>query len=1299
MECPLPSHVTVTLAARRIVAFLVVFALAMGWTRLLRAEESIPKEFSPADVEFFEKMIRPLLAKRCYECHSGRAKKLRGGLRLDSRPALLEGGDTGMAIEPGKPDESLLIDAVQYGDYQMPPKSKLPQAEIDLLVEWVRRGAPWPKEEMPETAGHANDSAFDLTQRLHDHWCWQPIRRPAAPSVKQADWPLSDIDRFVLARLEHEGLRPAAQAEKSILLRRAYYDLVGLPPTPTQLKAFLGDDSETAYESVLDDLIKSPKFAERWARHWLDLVRYADSRGHEFDYDTPNAFEYRDYVIRAIEQDVPYDQFMQEHIAGDLLQTPRRHIEAGFNESVLGTGFWFLGEWVHSPVDIRKDEADRFDNMIDVFGKTFLGLTVACARCHDHKFDAIAQSDYYALAGYLQSSAYRQVRFESELQNRSLHEQLDVLQAKYTSEYWGQLKRELEMLQGKLPQYLSAARAIADRVGDVGTADAEIIIDDFESGSYAAWVSEGDAFAKGPIRVNDLPSYQGKVAARGDFLVNTHNMRGPSGVQHNDKWTGTLTSKPFKIERDTIVLLVGGGAHKDKTCVDLLIDGKRVLTATGRNKNEMSEVRWNVGQWKNKFAQLRIVDQVTGGWGNIGVDHIVQTNSKANGDRVSVEALTKDVRSQIEEVSAKQQLDAGQLAHWVAHLATVARDPVSTDPFREFALNKTATVKTSQRPVAGERPSFLYLFDGELLVDGVTFGRQGVQAGSLILGESPDSPLADLALRSHARRRPFWNSLRLAPGVAKDGGKLAKWDRAGKTVRTSTFIQTADESLYYLVRGKGLAYGVVTSHRMLNGPLHGSVLKEFDTGNELRWIVHDLRRYSGNDLHVEFVAIGDSPLEVYEVRLQAGQRPDLLDDARTQIQRLADGQTDNADAMSEAVQMAWNGKTASDRVVQRWMVQHAHLFVTASVLQSWNESEYWMRRTELSQQIQANSRTAPAIWDGDSRDENLLIRGNHKTLGDRVPRRSLTAFTLNKVDTNDGQTKGSGRLALARDLTRIENPLTARVAANRIWAHLTGRGIVASTDNFGVLGQPPTHPELLDHLARRLVDNGWSMKRLIREIMLSRTYQMSSRGGAKSVELDPTNQLLHAMRIKRLQGEAIRDSILSLSGRLDETMYGPSVPVHLTAFMQGRGRPGNGPLDGNGRRSVYISVRRNFLSPMMLAFDTPQPFNTVGRRSVSNVPAQALILLNDPFVTGQARRWAETAIAQVPNDPIARLNHLFHQALARPMRPNEQTLMLRFIDSLAEKKGLDARGINSNPELWTEVCHAILNMKEFVFIF
>jgi hypothetical protein len=1253
------------------------------------------------DLEFFEKKIRPLLATRCYECHSGRAKKLRGGLRLDSRPSLIEGGDTGEAIVPGKPDESLLIDAVRYGDLnQMPPKSKMPQAEIDLFVDWVRRGAPWPKGEMPETSDHADGVAFDLAQRLHDHWCWQPIRRLAAPKVHQVDWPISDIDRFVLARLEQKGLRPAERAEKSILLRRLYFDLIGLPPTPAERKAFLDDNSENAYEKVVNKLLKSPKFAERWARHWLDLVRYAESRGHEFDYDTPNAFEYRDYVIRALDQDVPYDQFMLEHIAGDLLESPRRHLDAGFNESVLGTGFWFLGEWVHSPVDIRKDETDRFDNMIDVFSKTFLGLTVACARCHDHKFDAIAQADYYALAGYLQSSAYRQVRFESELVNRSIHQQLEELQAKYASEYWGQFKNELQMLQSTLPDYLLAARSIADRLDDVGGGAADIVIDDFESGTFAAWVGEGDAFAAGPIRVSQLASYQGKVGSRGDFLVNTHNVRGPSGVLHNDKWTGTLTSKPFKIERNTIVMLVGGGAHKDKTCVDLLIAGQRVLSATGRNNNQMFEVRWDVQKWLGQSAQLRIVDQITGGWGNISVDHIVQANSKVRGQRITVETLTKRSRSKVQLLAAEQQLDAGRLAHWVAHLATVANDQDSSDPFGEFARNKASTVKLGSTSADAKRPSFAYQFDGELIADGVTFGRHAIQAGSFILGESADVPVADLAVRPHARRRPFWNSLRLAAGVAKDSAKLAKWDRAGKTVRTSTFVQTADEVLYYLVRGKGLAYGVVSSHRMINGPLHGSVLKEFDTGDDLRWVNHDLRRYVGNDLHIEFVAIGEAPLEIYQIQLRAaGERPELDVDPRTALHRLASGKTDDANAMSRALLTAWKGTTVSDRVVQRWMVQHAPLFVAQSVLQGWQESEYWTKRTALSKQIRTDSRTAPAIWDGDGRDENLLIRGSHKTLGAPVARRSLTAFSPPNDKANGPQIRGSGRLALARELTKIENPLTARVAANRVWAHLTGRGIVASTDNFGVLGQPPTHPDLLDHLACRLVDHGWSMKQLIREIVLCQTYQMSSRGTADAVKLDPTNNLLYAMRIRRLEGEAIRDAILSLSGRLDETMYGPSVPLHLTEFMQGRGRPKGGPLDGNGRRSIYISVRRNFLSPMMLAFDTPQPFSTVGRRSVSNVPAQALILLNDPFVTGQARRWAEAAITEVPDDATARLNHLFLQALARPMRATEQLLMLRFVDNLAEEKRLDAAGMMRNPDIWTAVCHTILNMKEFVFIF
>ncbi|HTN74338.1 MAG TPA: DUF1549 domain-containing protein, partial [Pirellulaceae bacterium] len=387
---------------------------------------AVAEEFDGPALEFFEKQVRPILAQRCLECHSGKLEEPKGGLRLDSREATLKGGDTDAAIVPGKPHESLLIGAINWGDdYQMPPKSKMPAEEIAVLTKWVEMGAPWPKEAPP-----ANDKAskvFNLAERKASHWCWQPIVQPAIPNVKQSAWVKSPIDAFILAKLEEKGLAPNPAADKRVLIRRAYFDLIGLPPTPEQVHAFVQDNSPEAFAKVVDGLLKSPQFGERWGRHWLDLMRYGESRGHEFDYDIPNAWHYRDYVIRALNADLPYDQFVTEHIAGDLLAQPRINPEEGYNESVLGTGFWFLGEWVHSPVDIRKDECDRFDNMVDTFSKTFLGLTVSCARCHDHKFDAISQKDYYALFGYLQSSDYRQARFDTEQSHREIASQLQTL--------------------------------------------------------------------------------------------------------------------------------------------------------------------------------------------------------------------------------------------------------------------------------------------------------------------------------------------------------------------------------------------------------------------------------------------------------------------------------------------------------------------------------------------------------------------------------------------------------------------------------------------------------------------------------------------------------------------------------------------------------------------------------------------------------------------------------------------------------------------------------------------------------
>jgi hypothetical protein len=289
---------------------------------------------------------------------------------------------------------------------------------------------------------------------------------------------------------------------------------------------------------------------------------------------------------------------------------------------------------------------------------------------------------------------------------------------------------------------------------------------------------------------------------------------------------------------------------------------------------------------------------------------------------------------------------------------------------------------------------------------------------------------------------------------------------------------------------------------------------------------------------------------------------------------------------------------------------------------------------------------------------------------------------------------------LAEKTASPNNPLTARVMANRIWHHLTGLGIVASVDNFGARGTPPTHPELLDHLATRFMQDGWSIKTLIRAIVLSSTYRMASMQTDTGQRIDPANNWLHAMRIRRLEGEAIRDAILAVSGRLSRQLYGPSVPIHLTPFMDGRGRPReSGPLDGDGRRSLYISIRRNFLSPMMLAFDTPIPFTTIGRRNVSNVPAQGLILLNDPFVVGEARRWAESLLGQPHSSSEHRIKWMYRQAFGRPPTPVETERGVAFLRQQAEQYGIDASAWQAEPRVWADLCHVLLNAKEFILIY
>ena len=561
----------------------------MTWTRAISllalgflpvAAPPAMADDDPAAVEFFEAKVRPLLVNRCQSCHGG--GKAKGGLRLETRAEAMTGGETGPAIVPGRPDESLLVEAIQYGDdLRMPPKSKLPPEEIATITRWVEQGAPWPVGRATSSSGAARP--FNLRERA-GHWSLRPVKDPAPPEVKDQAWPLNPVDRFLLAKLEAKGLRPAGEADRRTLIRRVTFDLIGLPPRPEEVEAFANDASPDAYEMLVERLLASPHHGERWGRHWLDLVRFSETSGHEFDYDIPLAYRYRDYVIRAFNADIPYDQFVVEHLAGDLLPEPRRDPATGTNESILGTGFFRLLEGVHSPVDLREDGATRIDNQIDVMGKAFLGLTIACARCHDHKFDAITTGDYYALNGILASSRHTLAFLDPPGKIAPKLAGMAEIRRQVASRY-----------QGPAP---------ADRPGDAGTPD--IVFEDFGGPAYDGWSVTGDAFGKGPTR-------PGQWRIRGEKVEALE-----PGVAHSgaisDRLRGVLRSKTFTLARPYLHYLASGKGGR----INLVVDGFEKIRSPiyGDLVHDINHEtpHWNtmdVAQWAGHLAYIEIDDGAT----------------------------------------------------------------------------------------------------------------------------------------------------------------------------------------------------------------------------------------------------------------------------------------------------------------------------------------------------------------------------------------------------------------------------------------------------------------------------------------------------------------------------------------------------------------------------------------------------------------------------------------------------------------------------------------------------------------
>jgi cytochrome c553 len=695
----------------------------------------------PAQVEFFEKQVRPLLVKSCHQCHGPDKKK--GGLRLDSRAALLAGGDSGPAVVPGQPDKSRLVQAVRYSgdDLRMPPKGKLSDDQVAVLAAWVKMGAPWP-EASTAVRPAAPASSFKVTAKDRAYWAFQPVKEAPLPPVQDSAWAQAPIDRFLLAALEKKGLRPAPAADRRTLLRRVTFDLIGLPPTPREIDAFLADDSPTAFARVVDRLLASPHYGERWSRHWLDVARYGEDQAHSFQpRKYPDGFRYRDWVVRAFNTDLPYDRFVLEQIAGDLLDGPDR---VG---RLAATGFFAVG-----PVYYGRATADELDDRVDTLARGFLGLTVACARCHDHKFDPIPTRDYYSLAGVFASTGYQE----------------------------------------------------------------------------------------------------------------------------------------------------------------------HVLTPQG--------------DIDDKAVQL-----------------------------------------------------------------------------------PTDLMKGKKQPP----------------------------------------------------RKPA---------------------------------------------------------------------------------VHALKEGAPVNLKVH-------------------------------------------------------------------------------------------------------------------------VRGNPATLGEEAPRRFLAVLA---GDDPPPFRQGSGRLELARAIASQDNPLTARVLVNRVWAHHFGRGIVATPSNFGSLGERPTHPELLDYLAARFVAGGWSIKALHREILLSAAYQMSSRHDSKSGKIDPDNRLLWRMNRHRLEVEPWRDALLAVAGNLDRTLGGP--PRDLSAV-------------DNNRRTLYAAVSRHNLDPVLRLFDFPDPNLTSGQRAETIVPLQQLFVLNSDFMMQQAQGLA-ARVSTGEGSGEERIGRAFLLAYGRPARQREVQLGVKFLAGVG----------NASASAWEQYAQVLLSANEFAFV-
>ncbi|MEL6253035.1 MAG: PSD1 and planctomycete cytochrome C domain-containing protein [Bacteroidota bacterium] len=984
----------------------------------------------------FNYHIRPLLSQNCFVCHGPDSSSREAGLRLDNiegATALLESGN--YAIVPGDADAGSLIERIRSENPEMrmpPPEAKkiMSEREIALLEKWIDQGAEW-----------------------KPHWAFIPPELPNMPKNLRETTVSHKIDHFIEEELTRRKLIKSDKASKNSLIRRASYILTGLPPAPEAVDAFLADSSDLAFAKVVDQYLASPHFGERWARHWMDLVRYGEAMGHEFDIEISHAWEYRDYLIRAFNTDVPFDLFVKEHLAGDMLNEPRYHPAEGYNESIFGTGYFYLGEGKHSPVDTKQEEADKIDNMIDVTSKTFQALTVACSRCHDHKFDPIPTTDYYAMYGMIESARLgphpaRSGKEKVETFSK-LKEVKQLIRVEVAKDWGIALEKMSEESVFQLARFFEEGENESVRPVRDKTAEGYKLIADFRTGSWDGWFSSGFAFGERPLMGE--PVFDPQSGALIEMQKGFASSRAYGTGVH-----GVLRSPTFILEHDSIAIRASGKGGQ----IRLIVDNFQVI----RNPLYGNlEITLDDEEFKTYYIDLDLVK------GKKAFFQFTPGNYNVHGSNV----YHQDKESYVEV---------------------------------EYAYQFT--------------------------------------------GGEPEMNIPEIKAKENV-------------GLDEEKKILAKW------------------------------------------------------------IADDLSRQDFAQLN-----------SIIKKTTSSGPAPKL-----NQLLSLRD-----------------------------------------SLQAALYDSTHFIGMTE-----------------GDAVFSAVFIRGNiNQQSEEKVPHQFLSAVPN---DMGDFPQTGSGRLAWAEAVMDEGNPLTARVIVNRLWHHVFGRGIVETVDNFGLQGKLPSHPELLDFLAIKMQEENWSIKRMLRHMLLTEAFQRSTTAIPESQEKDPTDIYLHHFPIRRLEGEAIRDGMLATADCMDSTLYGEPIPIHLTPFMTGRGKPRiSGPLDGMGRRSIYTAVRRNFLSPMMQVFDAPIPFSTFGKRLTTNVPAQSLTLLNDPFVQDQASNFALNMLTQGPENMEDRIVFIYARAFSRQPTDKEIKNAINFLEMQAKDHLCSLEEMKNDTRLWADYCHTIFNLKEFIHL-